>query len=98
MIATVNTGAVFPVPGERRIIDKLTYSTAAPTYRATEEDRMVYRSRWIRVVLIMAGLAALLWWAVAQLGDGWDAVLDLFRSDDAPTTTIGALVLGWLPR
>jgi transcriptional regulator with XRE-family HTH domain len=97
VIATVNSGAVFPVPGSRRTIDKLTYSTGAPTYRVTVEDRMVYRSRWMRVVLILLGLLTLLWWAVTQLGDGWDAVLDLFRSDDAPTTTIGALILWFLP-
>jgi len=96
VIATVNSGSVFPVPGSGHSIEKLTYSTGAPTYRVTAEDRMVYRSRWMRVVLIMVGLAALLWWAVAQLGDGWDAVLDLFRSDEAPVTTVEAAVL-WLP-
>ena len=96
VIATVNSGSVFPVPGSRRTIDKLTYSTGAPTYRATPEDRMVYRSRWMRVVLIMIGLVALLWWAVAQLGDGWGAVLDLFRSDQGPSTSVGAMVFGFV--
>jgi hypothetical protein len=52
---------------------------------------MVYQSRRARVVLIMLALAALLWWAVAQLGAGWDAVLDLFRSEEATGTTVGAV-------
>jgi transcriptional regulator with XRE-family HTH domain len=96
VIATVNSGTVFPVPGSRRTIERLTYSTGAPTYRVTPEERMVYHSRWMRVVLVMLALAALLWWAVAQLGDGWDAVLDLFRSKESPGTTVGALAFCFL--
>jgi hypothetical protein len=92
--ATVNSGAVFPVPGARRTVDRLTYSTIAPTYRTTPEERLVYRSRWMRLLLVMIALVALLWWAVTQLGDGWGAVLDLFRNED-PADRVGA-VLWWL--
>jgi hypothetical protein len=88
----VNTGAVFPVPATPRTVDRLTYSSAAPTYRTTAEDRTVYRSRWLRVALVLVALVALLWWAAAQLGDGWGALLDLFHSNDEPAEVVDALL------
>ena len=94
MAATVNTGVVFPVPGSRDTIDKLTYSTGDPTYGSTIEERLLYVNRWVRLALILVALGALLWWAVGQLGDGWDAVLDLFRSEEEPS--VGALALLWV--
>jgi hypothetical protein len=92
--ATVNRGSVFPIPASRQAVDKFTYGAGAPTYRRTPEDRMVYRSRWMRLVLVLVAMMALLGWAWAQLGEGWDAVIDLFR-DQEPEPTVEALRAWW---
>jgi hypothetical protein len=91
--ATVNRGAVFPIPAPRSVVDKYTYSTAAPTFRSTPEERMVYLTRWIRVALVLVALATVLAWAWIELGNGWDAVIDLFRGDEESVPVVDALRL-----
>jgi hypothetical protein len=83
LLSIANTGAAFPVPDRRRGQQRYPYGDAAPTYAA---DWPRYLARAAGLLVVLAVMAGVLVWAVFELGEGWSAVVDLFR-DDSPATT-----------
>lgn len=55
------------------------YSTAPSTYPGPGEVR-VYALRRIRTAIVLIVLGLVLWWALGALGQGFNDVLDLFRT------------------
>jgi transcriptional regulator with XRE-family HTH domain len=69
-------GTVFPVPDPTGEVERYVYG--AGHVAAAPADRMVYVSRWLRVALVLLVMVVVLAWALGELGDGWNAFLDLF--------------------
>lgn len=85
LLSRGNTGAIFPIPaGPGRVY---TYGDGRPTYEA---DRWRYRVRTVLLLVVLGVMAGLLVWAMGELGDGLSAIVDLFRSEPAPTV-VGTL-------
>ncbi|NQV07626.1 helix-turn-helix transcriptional regulator [bacterium] len=85
-------GAVFPMPDGGDEIERITYSTAEPSFGSNAADRLIYLSRRLRVILVLIAMGAALFWAVTELGDGWNALIDLFTGggDEIVDEVVGA--------
>ena len=85
-------GAVFPMPDGGDEVERVTYSMAEPSFGSNGTDRLIYLSRRLRVLLVLIAMGAALFWAVTELGDGWNALIDLFTGggDEIVDEVVGA--------
>jgi hypothetical protein len=67
-------GAVFLAPLPR---------LGEPSYLDDPVEQRRYALRWALTIVVLGVLAIGLVWALGQLGEGWGALLDLFRSHPA---------------
>ena len=79
-LSVSNTGTSFPVTGAGRYA--FPDGEEGP---ALQQDWPRYTMRTLALVLVLGVLAAVAVWALFELGEGWSAVIDLFRG--SPTTS-----------
>jgi transcriptional regulator with XRE-family HTH domain len=82
-LSIANTGSAFPIPGDAKGRQGYPYGDAGP---AVERDWRRYLLRTLALLVVLGALAALAVWAIFELGEGWSAVIDLFRNDSPGTS------------
>ncbi len=86
-LSIANTGSAFPIPDKPKAQKKYPYSQGPPTLK---RDWPKYWLRTFLMLVVLGILAGILAWSVFELGEGWSAVVDLFR-DNTPEEPIGEL-------
>ena len=68
----------------------------SPSYLDDPAERRRYLLRWALTLVLLGALAIALIWALGEMGDGWRALVDLFRDGPPAEELPGARDLGAL--